>query len=390
MRRHQEVFIDCGFLLREAANRFALKSWLEGIDSWWLHEERSEYGNFLTNLQQKLKRPVVSDEGASAFNEDISSAIRGNITLNRDVSNCVGSISVSGTGKQFAHIARFRLVSEPLKFGSFKNCEIEECIIAGSNTDFSFQNCRIKILRIFGCKSVDISNCIIGEIAFQGGGQIKSFVCKTTYIKYITNNIDDIFYGQIELENVIFDRTRNEDDEFFRQKGLRISSPQDYRNTRLNLIQKGNLRAAGIFQYVEFSLERKRRPFSSLFFIDYIYEKISDYGNSITKELATLAINLFITTFILYITNTAIVNPKNFPTAGWQIFLNHQGFWSSVVKQIILQSEFIRNPFSFQETQLLVISRNFFLSVFLFFDTIFVYILSFLIISTVRKYFRIS
>lgn len=134
----------------------------------------------------------------------------------------------------------------------------------------------------------------------------------------------------------------------------------EFRNIRSYLSKKGDMLAAGIFHAAELTLERKDERLVPRV-IGWTYERLSDYGNSISWPLIFMAgsyVIIFVTGIApdLFCFNRSIIavgcGAGN--DLGWRIELCDSNFWRSVIYPL----NAILNPLNLLSPRVILVSST--------------------------------
>lgn len=190
----------------------------------------------------------------------------------------------------------------------------EKLLIVGIGTRVTLRGCYIRHLVISGTETqIRIEDCVIGNLVFDIG-TISGLDIADSCILHITTSSEvatkNPFHGNVLIRDTWLARDP-------RDHAGRIS---DLRQIRTHLSSINNFAAAGIFHAAELSLERKhiKRWLSARKFVSWIYEVLSDYGNSISRPLIFLAVFYVVMWLIVFATDNVVTTSG---LVGWQTHL---------------------------------------------------------------------
>lgn len=154
-----------------------------------------------------------------------------------------------------------------------RNCVVKKATVA-LDSKAEFENCRIESLEISRAAraTVSIRDCMIGNLTIRNASLLELQLRRCRLFRVSCEN-QNPFSGKVVIANSRFTRNHRH-----------LGEAQQYRNIRKFLLDLGNTVAAGVFLAPELILERPFEPIINRVF-SWLYQAISDFGNSIARPL---------------------------------------------------------------------------------------------------------
>lgn len=203
----------------------------------------------------------------------------------------------------------------------------------------SFENCHIGILELENdSKYLDLINTWVDHLVLRSN--LASLAIRGGGILRISCKNDQALIGDARVSTF-----------FPRFKGAHGSDLQPLRNLRKNLNALHNNKAAGFFHAVELSLSRRTDSWVNRR-IGWIYEVMSDFGNSTTRPIVWLLTSMVFTFGIAVLDNNLVATTDINP-ASWQQVLDDSQF-SGRLSRAALYPFTTLNPLGFFSSKALV------------------------------------
>lgn len=174
---------------------------------------------------------------------------------------------------------------------------------------------------------IELENCWIGTLSLNAGAKLSGKFVECGFFCVKRSHNENQFRGPLTIR----------DTWFCRDHGFGIDV-QDCRNIRKDLAEKGLIAAAGEFHAIELALKRRSEPFIPKTF-NWLYEVISDYGNSIGRPLAWLFLIWVALALASYFFGASEADATQ--VAGWRSELKD----NDLARAMVLSAQSVLNPF---------------------------------------------
>ena len=247
------------------------------------------------------------------------------------------------------HSSIRRLELHEQKEINIQNSEIREVWVT-TNSKARFENCAIYDFELAdgGNTSIELINCWIRTVKFNkascgvlrviGGGWL-GLSCP------IAGAGANVFNGQVEIKDLWLPK--------FEIKGL--TDVQSFRSLRSYLLAVNNVLAAGTFHSAELRYDRKRDSAVARFF-SYIYEALSDFGNSITRTVICAAIFYLLTTLTAYY--LAAIEPPEGELNGWHKQMAGHDWKAQALRSAVFGLNAMFNPLGLLNSKNLLVAGD--------------------------------
>ncbi len=222
-------------------------------------------------------------------------------------------------------------------------------LTAGDGIDVTLIDCSVNNLKIGDSNKMDFLNSNIGRLEISG--RILQWSMKRGALLRLHMSArgpdPNPIIGTIELRKVYLPHDPSEFD----------VDPQEYRDARAFLLERNNTLAAAVFHSAELALDRHRESWANQF-ASWIYELMSDYGNSIARPLLWfLAIFVTVTT-VGAIFDAIQTNIPHEELHGWQFTLDKVGWHGQLWRAATYALQSIINPFGIFSTKPLLVAKS--------------------------------
>ncbi|MEL3889165.1 hypothetical protein V6B08_02765 [Ferrovibrio sp. MS7] len=205
-------------------------------------------------------------------------------------------------------------------------------ILIASAGSLSLSDCFVHVLIVNRKHSLSLHNCYVGELRIHDkfgffnmtGGGLLGLFCREG---------ENPFESSVLFKNVYM--PRNSD------CGIET---QSLRNIRKHLTSMNNALSAGIFHSTELALDREHEPAPSRFF-SWVYEIISDYGNSTVRPLCWLLVFLSLTFMTIFIFD-GVQLEKSEGLVGWWSALSGNDLEAQLLRAATYPFTSLLNPLS--------------------------------------------
>ena len=187
--------------------------------------------------------------------------------------------------------------------------------------------------------ALSLHNCYVGKLRIQDkfsffnmtGGGLLGVVCPEG---------ENPFKSSVLFKNVYMPRSSD--------CGI---DTQSLRNIRKHLTSMNNALSAGVFHSTELALDREHEPLPSRFF-SWVYEIISDYGNSTVRPLCWLL--FFLSLNFATILSDGVQLEKTEGLVGWWGELNGNNLEAQLLRAATYPFTSLLNPLSIFTKPLLI------------------------------------
>lgn len=266
---------------------------------------------------------------------------------------------------------------------SFSECDIGKLSFSQNESCACLSNS--KVGEIF-CNvnqrcNLTLSNCWVRNLALTRlsigtldviGGRIANFDCPMP-------GQGNPFDGSVTIVGTFVPRTKH---------GYQVAGAQPYRNMRFHLAAIQNAPASSFFHSAEQAMERDDERGVN-WWLNYLYEKLSDYGSSPARPLWFLACLWIATTALLYCDGVAVSSIGD-GAIGWQKALTGDDVWHQLFRSATLGIQPISwvGGLTSQGRTVVLAANSVAMQLWLMFSGVFSAILIALFIFAVRRRFR--
>jgi hypothetical protein len=238
----------------------------------------------------------------------------------------------------------------------FNNKDVNTCNI-NSARQVAFERCRIMRLTLRGGGPgvrLYISNCWIDKFEI-GGSSLAELTIKNSGIISVECPAaygSNPFLGRVTLNKLYLPRHRDEG----------AINSQRFRDMRAHLNALQNGLAAGVFHGAELALDRNEERWPNSW-INWIYEILSDYGNSTSRPLIFfVAVAFGMSWLCAYFDAASIGEDVDTYRAGWHSVLTDPSY-GFIWRSVLLALQTIFNPLGIFTTKSLVVAKSIWFSI---------------------------
>jgi hypothetical protein len=221
-----------------------------------------------------------------------------------------------------------------------------ESLIIGVQSDVKLVRCRVRRLQIENVCTLEMEDTFVGDMVRNNlisrwgmsGGSV---------LKLLTLGNRRHAFGTVEFNHVYFPHDPSE---------IEVD-PQGYRDARQDLLARNNVLAAAVFHSAELALDRRRERFANRF-VSWIYELLSDYGNSIARPLVWFFVIILIVGAISAMFDLTMIGVPPHELVGWQMILCDPSWIGDVARSVTYALRAVVNPLNIFRTEPLVVSRS--------------------------------